>query len=420
MAGENSFQLFTPIQYMSFPACSHGAKIAQTPPPRRPRPPFIAFICNEPFRVFFPLGIIAAVLGVLLWPAFYAGWIGFYPVFAHPRMMIEGFLACFVIGFLGTAGPRILSAPRLKPPELILMFTGMVACMVFQSRGDWQTGDSIFLGVMVLLLCGLLTRALFLRKDLPPPPLLLAVLGLLSAIVGIVLIKLSAKIDAGAGTMRFANLLLYQGFLLLPVMGIGTFFFPRLLGVDAKKAPPGKRRWIFTGAFGLAILSTFAVESWVSAQTGLSLRAVLCCAFLLREVHWLKKAERIPGSLSMAMKTALYCGAYGLLAAAVIPQKHVAFEHLLYIGGFALLTLVVASRVLLGHSGDIAIAGKKLWVVRIIAALTVLAALTRISADIFPKVQISHYKYAAWLSAFVFLAWAGWHLRRFFKPDPED
>jgi len=405
---------------MSFPACSHGAKKEQQPKPLKRRPPLIAFICNEPFRVFFPLGIIAATLGVLLWPAFYAGWISFYPVFAHPRMMIQGFLACFVIGFLGTAGPRILSAPRIKPLELLLLLSGVISCIFFQLRGDWQTGDSIFLGTIILLLGGLLTRALFLRKDLPPPPLLLAVFGLLSAIAGIVIIKLIMKVGGDASVMRFANLLLYQGFLLLPVMGIGTFFFPRLLGVDAKKAPPGRSRWIFTGAFALAILATFVVESWLSAQTGLALRAVLCCAFMLREVHWLKKAEKIPGSLSMAMKTALYCGAYGLLAAAIIPQRHVAFEHLLYIGGFALLTLVVASRVLLGHSGDIAIAGKKLWIVRILTGLTVLAAMTRISADLLPKMQISHYKYAAWLSAFVFLLWAGWHFRRFFKADPED
>ena len=28
---------------------------------------------GEPFRVFFPLGVLASVVGVLLWPLFYWG-----------------------------------------------------------------------------------------------------------------------------------------------------------------------------------------------------------------------------------------------------------------------------------------------------------------------------------------------------------
>ena len=64
----------------------------------------------EPFRLFFPLGILASFLGVLMWPAFFQGWIPFYPLEAHARMMVLGFGACFITGFLGTAGPRLLGS----------------------------------------------------------------------------------------------------------------------------------------------------------------------------------------------------------------------------------------------------------------------------------------------------------------------
>ena len=47
---------------------------------------------SEPFRVFFPFGMLAAIAGVMMWPLLYAGKLGFYPGEAHSRVMIEGFM----------------------------------------------------------------------------------------------------------------------------------------------------------------------------------------------------------------------------------------------------------------------------------------------------------------------------------------
>ena len=35
--------------------------------------------CEEPFRIFFPIGAIFAVLGVSLWPLYFAGALAEYP-----------------------------------------------------------------------------------------------------------------------------------------------------------------------------------------------------------------------------------------------------------------------------------------------------------------------------------------------------
>lgn len=77
--------------------------------------------CEEPFRVFFPIGALLAVLGVALWPLYYAGALVEYPSILHARLMVEGFMASFIIGFLGTAGPRITSAPYFSRSELLLL-----------------------------------------------------------------------------------------------------------------------------------------------------------------------------------------------------------------------------------------------------------------------------------------------------------
>src|SRR6188768_3977551 len=68
---------------------------------------------GEPFRVLFPLGAAIGIFGVLLWPLFVWNLTPLYPGQIHARIMIEGFLASFVIGFVGTALPRLLGAPRL-------------------------------------------------------------------------------------------------------------------------------------------------------------------------------------------------------------------------------------------------------------------------------------------------------------------
>ena len=64
-------------------------------------------VLEEPYRVFFPLGMLAGIWGVMMWPMLYAGWLNFYPNEAHTRMMIEGFMGAFVVGFIGTAFPRL-------------------------------------------------------------------------------------------------------------------------------------------------------------------------------------------------------------------------------------------------------------------------------------------------------------------------
>ena len=74
------------------------------------KPRFFDLCLAEPFRIFFPLATLFGLSGVSLWPLFFLGLHKFYPGPMHARLMIEGFLGGFVIGFLGTAGPRLLSA----------------------------------------------------------------------------------------------------------------------------------------------------------------------------------------------------------------------------------------------------------------------------------------------------------------------
>ena len=140
-------------------------------------------IAAEPFRLFFPLGILASAIGVLLWPAYFAGWTTAYPLEAHARWMVIGFGGCFITGFLGTAGPRLLGSDPWCRFEIILHTVVALIVMTSLTFNKIATAD-LFTGFWLLgILKSLLFRVFVGRKDVPPPGLPLAVLGITGAFV---------------------------------------------------------------------------------------------------------------------------------------------------------------------------------------------------------------------------------------------
>lgn len=206
---------------MGFPACAHRRR------PRRSEG--LRWLAAEPFRVFFPLGAFWSLVGVALWPLFYQGGVEAHPLIRHGRLMIEGFGGAFVIGFLGTAGPRMASAPKWSPLEGIA-FVGLHTAMALAHLGGWhRLGDFLFVLLMVGLLLSLGVRMGRARREARPPQLGLAAVGLLSGALGAGGLAL-AEFLPDLRLYRLASLLLHQGFLLFPILGVGSFLFPRILG----------------------------------------------------------------------------------------------------------------------------------------------------------------------------------------------
>jgi uncharacterized protein involved in response to NO len=355
-----------------------------------------------------------------MWPMLYRGMLDFYPGPNHARVMVQAFCGAFVIGFLGTAGPRILSAPRLKPWELVPLFALHLANGVCHLRGMTFQGDLFFLLLLVGFATSMAVRLFFLRKDLPPPPMLLAGTGLACGIAG-TLLWMNPEWMTTMAVHRLAGLLLYQGFLLGPVMGVGIFLFPRLLGGEFGEPAPGaqtRRSLVHMAIAGAAMLASFAIEVWWHHGAGVALR-VAALVFALGHVRWIRARGSAPaGTLANAMRIwSLPLAVAGITASAFFYPKHIAFEHLLFASGFGLLCLIAGSRVLFGHSGSLARFAARSWIARIIVLAAVLAALTRLSADFLPRVMISHYEYAAFAWVAAAGLWLVWHAGRFFKRD---
>lgn len=397
-----------------FPACKHKRHRAPSSQPQG-----LQWLASEPYRLFFFSGAVWSIIGVSLWPLFYSQHLGFYPSLVHARLMIEAFGGAFVVGFLGTAGPRMATAPKLTPLELIWLFgLHQAGAMCHLSLQQWW-GDALFVLLLASLLLCLLVRVIRFRKVAPPPQMLLAMTGLACGIAGATMMLFPSTWLA-ASRLRLANLFLYQGLLLPPVLGIGSFVFPRMLGGEfgePKTTKEGVAMLKRAISASILLVASFFMEATGHISSAFALRTFVAVGYLLAEVSWGRKQS---GSLTSGMLWSLALGTLGLMLTPMNYAQHISIEHLLYIGGFGLLMFVVGSRVLFGHSGNLeGFFTRSKWV-RFLVFLAVLAATTRATPAWFPSTTISHHIYAAWTWGMLSLLWLLWHRTRFRKRDETD
>jgi uncharacterized protein involved in response to NO len=368
---------------------------------------------GEPFRLLFPFGLAIGVFGVMLWPAFFAGWLEVYPSAAHAGIMIQGFLTCFVFGFLGTALPRLLDVPRITLFESSALAVTVILVTCLHATGQAVAADALFLLVLLGFLAELLLRIPF-RRDVPPPGFVLVAMGLFSALTGATILFFASVISPSMRPpiLLLGRLLMNQGYLLLPIMGIGAFLLPRFFGVPNRQSfpeslsvPPGwKPRALFAAACGFGVLVSFVLEAMEYSRAGYLLRALAILIYFVREVPF-HQAGFGHGALAFGLRIALISIPLGYLLMAIWPEYRATFIHVVFVTGYSLLTLTVASRVVLGHSGQSHLF--KAWLPSLLTmtALVSLAMLTRVSADWMGDRRSSHLAYAAAVWAIGALIW---------------
>lgn len=367
-------------------------------------------VLEEPYRVFFPCGMLAGIWGVMMWPMLYAGWLHFYPGEAHTRIMIEGFLGAFVLGFIGTAFPRLAGNRSWFGGEFFLILLLWTLSVVSHAMGKVQAGDAAFCVLLLTLFAGMAGRWIFGHRDTPPPGFLLAFAGILGAAVAAGFLAWNAS--PSLVQWQFARLWLFQGFLLLPLMGIGPYVLPRFFGMssshsfdDATSPPVG---WwpkaISAITAGLLVIAGFVLEVMGNALAGQLLRALVIVVWFALETPVFRrvKLSTTPGN---AVRWAVIGLASGLVCAACWPLTRVGSLHLFFVTGLGLVTMAVGTRVILGHAGrhDL-LTGKIVWL-RWVIGLLILAATTRMSCDFLPNLRVSHHIYAAWTWAIAAVIW---------------
>jgi uncharacterized protein involved in response to NO len=385
----------------------------------------VALCFAEPFRIFFPLGLFLGMIGVALWPLYVWHAIGFYPAQTHVRLMIEGLMGSFIIGFLGTAGPRLLDAPPFTAGEILVLFALQITSSSLHLAQQQTMADILFLTLLLLFLGFVGTRARTVQ-DLPPPNLVLVLFGLLNAIVGIFLITAAKSIPDSLFLNQLGSLMLNEGFVLFPILGVGAFFFPKLLG--GAKPEPGDLRiatglWIKRAAIAavtaLVIWSSFMLEALGWTRTAALVRGLTTLSYFVTQGHLLERPSG-PPFLAYCFRLGALLLVGGLFLPVVLPGYRLANLHFTFIGGFTIILFTVSTRVILGHAGQSHLFRKKLGFLIAALVLLLVAMVTRVGADLVPPARNSHLVYAAliWLIAAIIWQWPSGRNCRCAKSKP--
>jgi uncharacterized protein involved in response to NO len=356
------------------------------------------------------------MFGVSHWLLYALGLVPEYSAVYHSSVQTQLYVSLFIFGFLTTAAPRFAGAPPATPREtgvFLFLFSALFLGLAFHA---WMLSDAIFCLLLLNLFLFLVRR---IRKSgyRPPAEFVWVPAGILCGFAGAAL-SIAARagwvsqqvLAAGKGMKE-------QGFVLFVVLGIGGFLGPRLMGfpglLDPSKirsAAEGqkrrRRRVLIHLAAALGLIASFALEGSGSPRAAYGLRALLVSG----EILWTASIYRFPAAAEVFARIlwhALWMVVLGYWACAVWPGQIKALLHLVFIGGFSLMILAVATMVILNHAGESEKLRGPSWTLRIAATGLWIALAFRVAAVFFPADYFTVLGVAAafWLMAGV--CWLG-------------
>jgi uncharacterized protein involved in response to NO len=348
-------------------------------------PPLTDRVCSEPFRLFFPVGVLLGWIGVGHWLLYGVGLTESYSCLRHGLLQTQAFLMAFAVGFLWTALPRRIVAPLASGREIALALAALLLTGAALVVDAFVTAELGYLALFTLLLAFAVRRARAgTVQRRPPAAFVLLPLAALLGVSGALLILARLVLDAPPWTIALGALFIQQGVFLCLVMGIGALVLPLIGGTppppDLFSSPRETRvAWAFL-ALGVTVAASLVAES-LGAVRGAPIVRGVAVALALAVGGGAYRLPRRTGLHRKLVWLAAWLAPAGLVASGLLPDFRVPALHVLFIGGFSLMAFGVATHVSLGHLGlaDAALGRPKPVVV--LAAGILLALLARVAAD---------------------------------------
>jgi hypothetical protein len=230
------------------------------------------------------------------------------------------------------------------------------------------------------------------RKSNPPEVFIFIAFGLLIGIVGVILLVTGWSPELG-------RLFFLQGYILSFVLGIGSRLIPALTGNRPKNF---KLRSIIL--MGILLILSYGLETFQSALIGTSMRnlLILYIAFTAWNIHHLPMRR---GFQSWGIWISCWSIIIGSLGASFFPADRIHLLHLLFVSGLSLLTLMIATRVIVSHGNHNMGFEMNSRYLQFSIGLIIFAALTRSSAGFLPRLYETHLTYAAFVWIVGLIVW---------------
>lgn len=369
----------------------------------------------EPYQFLFPIGLVHALVGTSVWILFAFGWMG-YPGPRHVHQMMLGFLLTFAAGFLLTAIPRFTGSRPCSLIELSIATVFSLLSLIFVHPA--------FALAQLLLIVIFAIRRVVGGSSNPPPHFIFLPIGLGFGIVGsLIMILIEAK-WMSTQYLFLAKLFLYYGMMLAFLLGVGAKLIAALLGwatlpnqqvktVEKQSGFMNQMKIPFVQA--TLFVSGFIFESLGFVSVGRGFRAI--CVTWIAMMHWrIYKLPKTKGNFACWIFISAWVLVCSVWIHALIPQLEVHAAHLIFIGGFGLMTLMIATRVTLSHGGYSLEIETKLRRLHIVGAGTLLAMLTRFVAP-WMNSYIHHLAYAAFLWIAAIIVWSVYFVPKMLRRD---
>lgn len=367
-------------------------------------------VCAEPFRLFFPLGVVLGWMGIGHWLLYTRGITSTYSCVVHGTIQMQAFMMAFAAGFLMTAIPRRTQAMVASRPE-ISMAALLLVCTTVAATADRLVVAQLSYGALFVLLLAFAIRRFRGRASgrRPPAAFVLIPIAALQGVAGAMLNASASRPGGSAWAGGLGRLLVEQGVFLCLIVGIGSLVLPLMGGATPPPDLGSSRRESWkAGAYGIAgatICASLVAEQLGWHRGGPLLRAlVVLGALALGAGAWRPPGK--PGLHRQIVWLATWLIPLGLAVSALWPDYRVPALHIVFIGGFSLLAFGVATHVTLAHLDLDALAQGRPPAVAFLAAMLLGAMAARVSAD----GTDAYFAHLGWAAALWLIGSAVWLL----------
>lgn len=355
---------------------------------------------SEPYRIFFPLGVIFLLAGSLVWlPQIWDP--SSYPVLLHRFLMLNGFVACFIAGFLMTAVPKFSKTETAKSGEilsfLLLTFIGCGLAHLDSDAGVFTI--SAFQAIIILFF--LLSR-IFKRQENPPYTFVFIFVGLLLWIV--------SSLGSIFLDLEGFKHLHYEGSIAAIILGVGSRLIPGILGHVAivsqqRKSYEVNRPLLATVPvhFYFTMVS-FVGSYFLSDISGAVIRALVVSSIGLFYWQLFKKPQE-RSALTWCIWTSAWLVVGSFILKVIWQEGVIHSSHAFFLSGIVLLSILIATRVLVSHGpADKTLENSK--VLFVVTLMVVVSTTTRVSAYLMEEAYQSHLGYSSLLLTLAVLVWS--------------
>ncbi len=360
---------------------------------------------KEPYRLFFPLGVLFLLWGALVWlPLIWSA--ADYPVTLHRYLMLNGFSGCFIGGFLMTAIPKFSKTNTASKIE-VFIYLLVTILGVFYARADMAGGVFICSALQPLVLFSFVLPRMSKRQENPPYSFVFIFVGLLLWIISAL-----ASLFFDGDLFKHIH---YEGAIASIILGVGSRLIPGILGhqiiVAAQKEKYEQTVSLLKSkpVYFLSLMITFVVSYFLDGFLAHIIRAAV--VFIVAIFYWnLWNAPKTKTALSWSIWISGWLITFSFLVKAFWSDGMIHISHSFFINGIVMLSLLIATRVLQSHGPKDSNLekGKILYV---FSFFIVLAAATRVSAFLLPELYLTHLAYSSIMLALGVLIWSFKYLR---------